>query len=232
MLAVVACFCGYVPEAHASLISDVAADFSPTNNPNGVWRYGWSTTLGSPFVLSPDPATREGIDTWRGNGPLPPEDGNPAEYHNGTVSPILLGGTALYEPGQFGLHPGPAGQYAVVRYTAPEAGLAAIASMFSGQDIFDTTTDVHVLFNGQPIFDGLVEGFGAGSEVGLSTQILLLPGDEIDFAVGFGSNENYSNDSTALAATITLGEVPEPSSLLLLGVGVAGLTGRGRWRRA
>ena len=31
--------------ARASTIYDAAADFSPTNNPNGVWSYGWSQTL-------------------------------------------------------------------------------------------------------------------------------------------------------------------------------------------
>ncbi len=31
--------------ARASAIYDAAADFSPTNNPNGVWSYGWSQTL-------------------------------------------------------------------------------------------------------------------------------------------------------------------------------------------
>lgn len=43
-------------------VADVAADFSPTSNPNGVWRYGWSTTLGSPFILSSSPAVREGLE--------------------------------------------------------------------------------------------------------------------------------------------------------------------------
>lgn len=35
----------------ASYIYDAAADFSPTSNPNGVWSYGWSATLGGAFQL-------------------------------------------------------------------------------------------------------------------------------------------------------------------------------------
>ena len=133
--------------------SDVALDFSPTNNPNGVWQYGWSDTLSSPFVLSTHPAVRDGIDTWRGD--LAP-DGNPGEYHNGTTSVIVLGDTSPMEPGQFALHPGPGGEYAIVRYVAPQAGEAFIASAFAGLDLFGTTTDVHVLLNGTSIFDGVV----------------------------------------------------------------------------
>ncbi|MCU0545994.1 MAG: hypothetical protein MUE44_28150 [Oscillatoriaceae cyanobacterium Prado104] len=39
--------------AHQS--GDVGADFSRTNNPNGVWSYGWALNLRSPFVLCCDP---------------------------------------------------------------------------------------------------------------------------------------------------------------------------------
>jgi len=153
--------------------SDVAGDFSPSNNPNGVWHYGWSTTLGSPFAISTDPGVRDGIDLWGGD--LEPF-GNPAEYHNGTSSVVVLGTTAVFDPGQFALHPGPDGEYAVVRYVAPEAGAASIESLFTGMDIFGTTTDVHVVFNGTALFDGVV------------------------------------------------GMVPEPASLLLLGLGIGALS--------
>src|SRR5262249_33630739 len=95
---------------------DAAADFSPTDNPHGVWSYGWSSTLGSTFVLDLEHQVREGLDQWRGNLA---DDGNPAVYHNGTEHEIVLGGTALFEPGELGIHPGPDGEYAIVRWTAP-----------------------------------------------------------------------------------------------------------------
>ena len=38
----------------APLTYDVAADFSAINNPNGAWRYGWSSTLTSAFNLYPN----------------------------------------------------------------------------------------------------------------------------------------------------------------------------------
>ncbi|NER48218.1 MAG: hypothetical protein F6J92_16260 [Symploca sp. SIO1A3] len=38
-------------ESATDLIFDAAADFSLTNNPNSVWQYGWSETLGADFNL-------------------------------------------------------------------------------------------------------------------------------------------------------------------------------------
>ena len=92
--------------------ADFAADFSRTNNLNGVWSYGWALTLRSPFILSSDPRVREGLDSWCGNRA---GDGNPGLYHNATGSPIVLGTTTRFEPGQLALHPGPNGEYGLVR---------------------------------------------------------------------------------------------------------------------
>jgi PEP-CTERM motif-containing protein len=227
ILSVLASLCAVAPVAHADPFrisaADVAADFSSTDNPNGVWRYGWSETLGSPLVLSTSPRTRDGVDTWPGD--LAP-DGNPAEYHNGTQDLILLGGGARFEPGQFGLHPGPDGQYAVVRYTAPDSGSTLITAEFSGQDTTGTSSDVHVLFNGLSLLDAFVEGNGNASIVPFDRTLSLKEGDTIDFAVGFGSNGTFFGDSTALAASIQLNPVPEPGTLTLLTLGVVGLARR------
>jgi hypothetical protein len=216
---VTACLCASVSAARAIQISDVAADYSTTDNPNGVWRYGWSSALGLPFVLSTDSGVREGLDTWRGDLAA---DGNPAAYHNGTNNTILLEGTASFAPGVFALHPGPGGEYAVARYVAPETGSASIASSFTGEDVVGTTTDVHVLRNGASIFDSNVVGFGPSSVAAFTSMFDVSAGDTIDFAVGFG-NGAFQNDTTGLAATITLIPVPEPESPLLLEIGLTGL---------
>jgi hypothetical protein len=208
----------------AARVFDVAGDFSKTNNPNGEWSYGWSGTLGSPFILSTDASVREGLDTWRGNIA---GDGNPAVYHNGTGSTILLAGSVPYAPGEFGFHPGPNGENGLVRWTAPEPGLVSIASAFTGQGA-RTTTDVHVLHNGLSIFDGLVEGFGNGTN--FETSFTVLQADTIDFAVGYGSN-SYIGDSTSLAATLQLVTVPEPSTFAVHSIAIAVLGIAGRRRR-
>ncbi len=226
LLVLICCLSWNIAEVNADPLSvaDVAADFSSTSNPTGVWSYGWSMTLGSPFILSSNPAVREGLDTWRGN--VAP-DGNPAAYHNGTGAAILLGGSAHYAPGQFGLHPGPNGEYALVRYLAPATGEVSLRSTFAGQDLAGTTTDVHVLLNGSSVFDDFVEGVPGASAATFNHGFSLTRGDIIDFAVGFGRNGNYFNDSTALAATIQPGSpsspTPEPGTLLLFTIGAPAL---------
>src|SRR5262249_39070695 len=163
---------------------DPAADFSATNNPNGVWSYGWSATLGGTFNLNRDRATLEGIDFWQGNqGGI---RGEPAVDHNGTAMPLVLAGTVLFQPGQLGLHPGPHGEFSVLRWTAPEAGIITLAATFFGMDfLYLTSTDVHVLYNGRSIFNSFVEGFGTQSQTGFTIPSLsVVAGDTIDFAVG------------------------------------------------
>jgi hypothetical protein len=55
-----------------------------------------------------------------------------------------------------------------------------------------------------------------------STDVPLLAGETIDFAVGFGANNNFNFDNTRLSATIS--PVPVPAAALLgwLGLGTAG----------
>ena len=59
--------------------------------------------------------------------------------------------------------------------------------------------------------------------------ISVRKGDRIDFAVGYGSDGNFFNDTTSLAATIAV-VTPEPSTFTLLGLSALGLLGYG-WRR-
>ena len=111
-------------------------------------------------------------------------------------------GTVTWQPGQMVNHPGPNGEYSVLRWTAPKAGVVEFSASFSGAD--STTTDVHVLFNETTIADcdGNVNGFGAGPT--FSQSLVVEIGDTIDFVVGFGNGiANYSNDSTGVDAHIT-----------------------------
>jgi hypothetical protein len=208
----------------AGTLYDAAADFSPTSNPNGVWSYGWSQTLGSTFNLDTTSATIDGLNWWEGpifTGAQPPGS-FPLVGHNGTTSPITFGGTAEAQPGQLWMHPGPQDQFSVIRFTAPDAGTFVLATSFTGIDFAGPTrTDVHVLLDGSSIFNGNVDGFGPGSGPSFTTTLTLHAGDTIDFAVGDGTHGTYNNDSTGITATLS--SVPEPASLILLVLGLAGM---------
>lgn len=208
-----------------ALTFDASDDFSSSHNPNGIWSYGWSSSLGSSLNLYTDPVVNGELNGWI----YPPITSlnSPFVWHNGTEN-LITSGTVKIEANQIVFHPGPSGQYSIVRWTAPEAGNYSLATTFAGADyIGQTTTDVHVLHNSTSIFNDLINGFGESSAKSFTSTLQLMAGDTIDFAVGFGSNGHFYYDSTRLAATLSTATspdpIPEPSSTLgLLALGVLG----------
>jgi hypothetical protein len=198
-------------------VYDAADDFSAVNNPNGVWMYGYSNTLGGSFNLYTNTATfgQDGlIDAWnRPNSGFP--DYYPIVYHNGTANPVAISGGAI-GPGEAGLHPGPDGQYSIFRWTAPFASEYALVTAFTGiENSGNASSDVHVLHNNVSLFDGVTNGLG--SLAYYQTRLTLAAGDTLDFAVGYGSNGNFVSDTTGLKAHIAA--VPAPSALVTALIG-------------
>ena len=130
------------------------------------------------------------------------------------------------------MHPGPGpdggplesngikGEYSILRWTAPAAGLYNISALFEGLDYaasveLPVTTDVHVRVNGASQFSGIVNGYIGGAPdypvdpIGPAPtqswhQVLsLTAGDIVDFAVGDGENDSYQVDSTGVTAIIS-----------------------------
>jgi len=201
----------FQPDCKATTYN-AALDFSLSSNPNGVWSYGYSTTLGSPMGLDDVTVINGyGLCVWRNASQDP---NGPSFAYNPTASPIIIDDTAtggtdhmVWNPYQLSMDPGSGGQYCVLRFTPPEGGEYQIQGAFSSVDqYFGAKTDVHILVNGTSFFDGVVYGTTSVSDFDQSLQ--LNAGDTLDFAVGTDGLP-WGWDTTGLGATITL--VPEPS---------------------
>ena len=192
----------------ASADFNAAQDFSIASNPNGVWRYGWTQTVGGSFNDSTLSGTDAEGEFWR-NGKTN------IGYNNSSLT--VTGSTYSILPGQLHLHPGQGGEVSVLRFITPAAGQYSLSASFIGLDFGGpTTTDVHVLLNSVALFDAGVWAFGSGPSY--QAVLTLQAGDQVDFAVGFGSNGNYYSDTTGLTAQISA--VPEPETLALMLVGL------------
>jgi hypothetical protein len=134
------------------------------------------------------------------------ETGLPALGYNPTNASItpVPPGTATIPAHTVEFHPGPEGQNSVLRWTAPASGNYQVKAVFWGDDfVGPTTTDVHVLHNGACIYSAEVSGYGPSSDQSFTTTISVAVGDTVDFAVGYGTDGGYSNDTTGVSAVIT-----------------------------
>ncbi len=212
-LACLAAWLSFVVSACGGQLYDPAADFSALNNPNGVWSYGYSLTLGGPLIPYSDALNVSGVDIWRTNISL----GDPLIMHNPTTNTVTIFSTVTLGPGQLGLHPGPNDQFSVLRFAAPLSGLYQVSAMFYGQDTQGTSTDVHIIADGLYVLDGAVSGFGPGTGPSFNGIVILNAGSYLDIAVGYGSDNTFFADSTGLFLQVSV--VPEPSSSLLVFLG-------------
>jgi hypothetical protein len=187
-----------VSSAASTTSWDAAADFSGTNNPNGAWSYGWASSRTAQFnVDTVSVSFWDGLLAWvYSNSQLEPD-----VFYNPTNSTINPAGTNPIPAHTLGFHPGPAGQNAIVRWTAPHAGTYEVAATFTGRDTHGTSTDVAVLLNGAQLWAGAVNGYLVTQSFG-STRVTLNAGATVDFTVGFGADGSYLYDTTGLSAQV------------------------------
>jgi hypothetical protein len=189
-------------------------DFSISNgNPNGVWSYGWSTTLLSSLNLYPHGFV-DGSGNLDWNDPNHVFAGAPSNFANPTNNQQ---GTVPAHSAAF--HPGQSGEFSHYIWTAPTSGLFSLSATFSPLDTGGT--DVHILEDGSSLFAGNVS---PGNPQSFSTQLSLVAGDTIDFAVGDGPDGTFQRDTTGISATIS--NVPEPGTWAAAALGVFAVFGR------
>lgn len=124
----------------------------------------------------------------------------PNVTHNGTTADLSWDDTT-WTPGQFALHPGLSGEYAVVRWTCPEAGQYSMTARFGTGSAKPTTTDIHLFLNGSPLFESFLNLGAQGRTANISRDFPGQPGDTLDVVVGMGDDSPYS-DTTLLALTL------------------------------
>lgn len=204
--------------AHARQVFDLSADFSMKNNPNSVWKYGYSATNSlapDQFRLDQQSTMVGPIEFWHpSQGDKPGPGYYPYIAHNSTEQPQVGSKGWAISPGEIAMEASNSGQYSLVRFVAPKAGNYSVSARFVGIHFGLSTTDVHVLKNGTLLFDADIDGYGgdpsfhniqgSSPRAEYSDKITLKANDTITFAIGYGKNKTNSGDTTGLFARIVL----------------------------
>lgn len=205
----------------------------PASATNGVWSYGYSSSL-TPvsFVLDNTTTT-----DFFGNGDgavgfytpsSSPAYGSyplPAVLKNTSAGDINVVTVTNWSNNLLLLHPGPAGDYSIVRFTAPVAATYTVSGIFTPLDS-DPTNVSATITTASTVYSTTSDA----SPHSFIFNTTLGVGQTVDFAVGFGVSNSLYNDSTGFNATITA--TPEPGLYGLVALGFSGLIVAVRRRKA
>ena len=170
----------------------------------GVWNYGYTSGANSnAFIAYPNADTGEicGAGTIFERWTDSSVGVDPGILRNPSTNTYnCAGGQIIFPPELLYLHPGPSGQRAVVRWTAPASGTYQIKGAFRKINQ-NASTDVKILKNaGTSLFSRNIDG--SNSQQPFNFTVTAAAGETIDFSVGYGSNNSYLGDATGLAVTV------------------------------
>lgn len=186
-------------------VDDAAAQFTPTQNPNGNWTYGWSVQLAStftPYLLHSTVLTS--LEVWDTS----PGSLRPSVFRNASNSTVVYGGKFTMTAGELGFHPGQSNEHSIIRWTAPATGRYAIDALFTGLSGAGgapvTTVSVTVLINGTVGSGKTINTNGGPNMVSfVQAHNQLNAGSIVDFVVDYGNDGDADADPTGLRAVIT-----------------------------
>ena len=203
------------PAVASATTWDVTAQYSTTNNPDGVWSYGWEAagalnpTLNLYNTTGPTIAPVNSIQWYDVN------------HHSVDYTPTIwlnTSGTEAYGvlPGQVSLHPGWDGSYSVARWTSPIAGQVDVTGFFGAGDT--GAMSYYISINGSTVYQRVNDQ----NTYNFSFSPTVFGGETIDFIVGFNTVYGYVSGNTPLDVTITTTSVPEPSTWALMAPRLSG----------
>lgn len=179
--------------ASSTVTYDISNDMVSGSNPSGTWSYGWKAYPGDSFHSydSCEPDSIIKLPLWHS-----------ASIINYWKIPAAWKNISLYDntgakPGEVSLHPGPDGEYSVVRWASPASGTITVNGYFRSGD--KNQVSCYIYKGGKQIF----EAENTYDDAYFSFTQDVSPGDAIDFIVGQGLNGFY-NCTTPLKATISL----------------------------
>lgn len=182
---------------------DATADFGIASNPNGVWSYGVTTSLGGALDLLSVPSSTSEFLFW--NHPTLNDLNTPLIAKN------ISGGSIANIPNGFlTLHPGPTTQ-AVLRFTAPATASYSLSTQFLTGDHGETTG--FVLHNGTTLFSDTT----TSDNPSFGTTLTLLAGDTLDIIVDKGTDGYFFDNTpvTLVLQNLSAAAAPEPATLPL-----------------
>lgn len=189
---------------------EIAGQFdrpSPCNISPIVWRYGKKASLAAPFVQM-DKTYNDVSQAIRGCRTSTAIVFPLVSGHTETIPKTYLPYNVTYQARALMLHPGPSGELAVARFTAPASAQYRISGRFYGIDGngSKTTTTVTVRsVTGASIVTSLFSDTidlptGKDAASFTSKTVMLQAGEHLDFEVGMGAD--YFYDQTGLHGVI------------------------------
>lgn len=199
---------------------DISKDFSIASNPNGVWSYGWKSTLAgdyTPFVRSHASTFSNGVpfEVWGHESDLPA-----VACNTSTNTGIGDGGAAVFPPGTLWFVGGWDGRpenFCVIRFTVPshKAGVYRLESEIRPQldGALSQDGDYHVVVNGLEVYgEFLPPNFVSG----YTNVLVLAEGDTVDFLAGRGADGRQWGSGLKLQGTLSLLNTNPPFAPMIL----------------
>ena len=197
-------------------VYDAANDWSATNNPNGVWSYGWEASPGSTFNLytntTPEPLTSN-ISSWEAGGTNGPFQ-QPGVFHN-DLSSFNSAYTSPFT-NQLAMHPGQDGQLSVLRFNAPTTADYQVVGSFTGIDQGNKNVFFYVSIDGATAISLGAGLYGYSAETFSMRSLNLKAGDTVDLMVGMDPNAGYYYDTTGIDLNFQTLSSSQPTSPLVV----------------